>query len=156
MKIHINLISIRFRVVIKMVKDVEAEKFISLAKDELKKIKELTPPQWANFAKTGSHKKYPPKDEDWWYIRMASMLRKLQLRQPLGVSRLRTYYGGRKERGHKPERFRRAGGSHIRKIFQQLEKAGFVTTKKDGLKRGRLLTEKGQQFVRKIASEVKK
>ncbi|MEM5793194.1 MAG: 30S ribosomal protein S19e [Candidatus Aenigmatarchaeota archaeon] len=139
-----------------IVKEVDVDKFINLAKEELKKIKEISPPEWAKYSKTGSHRKYPPHLEDWWYIRAASILRKIQLRQPLGVSRLRTYYGGRKERGHKPERFRRAGGSNIRKILQQLEKAGFVTTKKDGLKRGRILTEKGQQFIRKIASEAKK
>jgi len=77
------------------------------------------------------------------------------LRQPLGVSKLRNYYGGKKERGHKPERFRRAGGNHIRKILQQLESAGLVITKKNGLKRGRLLTDKGMEFTRKIISEAK-
>ncbi len=139
-----------------MIKDVDPDKFIELAKEELKKIKEITPLEWATFAKTGSHNKFSPHQEDWWYIRAASILRKIQLRQPLGVSRLRTYYGGKKERGHKPERFRKAGGSHIRKILQQLESAGLVTTKKEGIKRGRLLTEKGQEFIRKVVSEAKK
>lgn len=139
-----------------MIKDVEVDKFIEAAKEELKKMKELKPPEWSRFAKTGTHKKFPPKDEDWWYTRTASMLRKIQLEQPIGTSRLRTYYGGKKERGHKPERFRKAGGKHIRKILQQLEEAGLVETKKEGLKRGRLLTEKGQKFVQKIVSGVKK
>jgi len=138
-----------------MIEDVDPDKFIELAKEELKKIKEITPLEWATFAKTGSHTKFSPQQEDWWYIRAASILRKIQLRQPLGVSRLRTYYGGKKERGHKPERFRKAGGSHIRKILQQLESAGLVTTKKEGMKRGRLLTEKGQEFIRKVVSEAK-
>ena len=139
-----------------MIEDVDPDKFIELAKEELKKIKEITPLEWATFAKTGSHTKFSPQQEDWWYIRAASILRKIQLRQPLGVSRLRTYYGGNKERGHKPSRFRKAGGSHIRKILQQLESAGLVTTKKEGIKRGRLLTEKGQEFIRKVVSEAKK
>ncbi len=139
-----------------MIKEVEPNKFIQIAKEELKKIKEIKPPEWSTFAKTGSHTKFSPQQEDWWYIRAASILRKLQLKQPLGVSRLKTYYGGKKERGHKPERFRKAGGSHIRKIFQQLEAAGFVATKKEGIKRGRSLTEKGREFVNKIVSEAKK
>jgi len=139
-----------------MINDVEADKFIDLAKEELKGIKEISPLEWSTFAKTGSHTKFSPQQEDWWYIRAASILRKIQLRQPLGVSRLRTYYGGNKERGHKPSRFRKAGGSHIRKILQQLESAGLVTTKKEGIKRGRLLTEKGQEFIRKVVSEAKK
>jgi small subunit ribosomal protein S19e len=139
-----------------MIKDVDPKKFIEIAKIEFKKIKELSPPEWARFAKTGSHTKFPPQNEDWWYTRAASMIRKIELKQPLGVSKLRTYYGGRKERGDKPSKFRRAGGSNIRKIFQQLEAAGFVTVRKDGKKRGRLLTEKGKQFVEKIVSEAKK
>jgi len=138
-----------------MIKDVDSTKFIEKAKEELKKIKEITPPEWAKFAKTGSNTKFSPQQEDWWYIRTASILRKIELKQPLGVSRLRIYYGGKKERGHKPERFRKSGGSHIRKILQQLESVGFVKTKNSGLKRGRLLTEKGQEFTRKIVSEVK-
>jgi len=139
-----------------MIKDVDPNKFIEIAKEKLKKIKEIKPPEWAVFAKTGSYTKFPPQQEDWWYIRAASILRKIQLRQPLGVSRLKTYYGGKKERGHKPERFRKAGGTHIRKILQQLEAAGLVKTKKEGIKRGRLLTEKGQQFIQKTILEAKK
>ncbi len=138
-----------------MIKDIDSSKFIKAAGDELKKIKEISPPIWATFAKTGSNTKFSPQQDDWWYIRAASILRKIQLRQPLGVSKLRNYYGGKKERGHKPERFRRAGGNHIRKILQQLESAGLVITKKNGLKRGRLLTDKGMEFTRKIISEAK-
>jgi len=139
-----------------MIREVEPDKFIQIAKEELKKINEIKPPDWSKFVKTGVHTKYPPQQEDWWYIRVASMLRKIQLKQPIGVSRLRTYYGGKKDRGHKPERFRKAGGSIIRKIFQQLEAAGLVMTKKEGKKRGRFLTEKGKKFVIKIISEAKK
>ena len=139
-----------------MIKSFDPDRFIEITKEELKNIKEIAPPEWARFAKTGSHTKFSPQQEDWWYTRSASILRKIGLKQYIGVSRLRTYFGGKKERGHKPERFRKAGGAHIRKIFQQLEAAGLVKTKKEGLKRGRLLTEKGQQLIKKIVSEAKK
>ena len=139
-----------------MIKDVDSSKFIELAKEELKKMKELTPPEWSEFAKTGQHNKFPPQQSDWWHARAASIIRKIYSNQPLGVSRLKTYYGGKKERGHKPERFRKAGGSHIRKILQQLEAANLVKTEKEGLKRGRSLTEEGVKFVGKIVSEAKK
>jgi small subunit ribosomal protein S19e len=138
------------------IKEVEAEKFIELAEKKLKKYKELSPPNWAKFAKTGSHTKFPPHDDDWWYTRAASIVRKLEINPYLGVSRLRTIYGGKKERGHKPERFRKAGGNHIRKILQQLESAGLVETKNEGVKRGRFLTEEGKKFVGDVISEVKK
>ena len=88
-----------------MIRQIEPKKFIEICKEELKKIKEIKPPEWSRFAKTGVHKKFPPQQDDWWYIRSASILRRIYLDGPVGVARLRTYYGGRKERGHKPETF---------------------------------------------------
>jgi small subunit ribosomal protein S19e len=139
-----------------MIREIESSKFIELTKKELKKMKDMKPPEWSKFVKTGTHRKFAPNQEDWWYIRAASIFRKVALNQPIGVSRLRTYYGGKKERGHKPERFRRAGGSHIRKIFQQLEASGLVKAKEKGFRKGRILTEKGQELIKKIENEAKK
>ena len=68
--------------------------------------------------------------EDWWYIRAASIMRKLYIYGPVGVGSLRTAYGYRAKIGDKtrPERTRKAGGAIIRKILQQLEhvEAGHV------------------------------
>jgi len=133
------------------VKEVDAGKFIERAKEELKKFEELKPLPWSMFVKSGRHKERPPEQEDFWYIRAASILRKLY-DGSVGVSRLRTYYGGRKRRGRKPPHFYKASGNIIRKILQQLEKAGLV----EKAKKGRKLTSKGRKFLDKIASEVKK
>jgi len=132
------------------VRDVKAEKLIARLKEELKKIEEIKPLPWSFYVKSGSHRERPPEQEDFWYIRAASILRRLYLNGPVGVERLRTYYGGRKRRGTAPARFRKASGNIIRKILQQLEKAGFV--EKD--KKGRKLTRKGVSFLDKIAYEV--
>ncbi|MBU5688933.1 MAG: 30S ribosomal protein S19e [Candidatus Aenigmarchaeota archaeon] len=137
-----------------MIKQVKSDEFVKKCSEELKKLKEIQMPEWARYAKTGVHKKYPPHQEDWWYIRAASLLRRIGIDGPVGISRLRTFYGGRKERGHKPEKFRKAGGNAIRKILQQLERAGLVEQAKQG-KKGRVLTEKGRRFVAKIVEEVK-
>jgi small subunit ribosomal protein S19e len=67
----------------------------------------------------------------------------------VGISRLRTYYGGKKRRGYKPAHFRRASGNILRKILQQLEKSGLV----EKAKRGRKITSKGQKFLDKVAYE---
>ena len=64
----------------------------------IQKIEEIKPPDWAKFVKTGVHRKYPPQQEDWWYTRASSILMKIYLNGPVGVQRLRTYYGGKKER----------------------------------------------------------
>ncbi|MDI6825644.1 MAG: 30S ribosomal protein S19e [Candidatus Aenigmarchaeota archaeon] len=137
-------------------KDVDPKRFIEVCKEELKRVEKIKPPSWAKFAKTGMSRKFPPKQEDWWYTRAASILRRIYLDGPVGVQRLRTYYGGRKDRGHKPERFKKSGGSIIRKCLQQLESAELIQKSQNTKKKGRIISEKGKKFISKILSEVKK
>ncbi|RLG06951.1 MAG: 30S ribosomal protein S19e [Thaumarchaeota archaeon] len=119
----------------------------------LKENKVIEPPPWAPFVKTGVHKERPPQDPDWWYIRAAAIMRKLYIRGPIGVSRLRTLYGGRHRRGHSPPKFAKGSGAIIRKILQQLEDAGLVQ-KAD--KKGRILTPKGRELLEEAAKIVLK
>jgi small subunit ribosomal protein S19e len=121
-------------------------RMIEAVAEELKRTKVVTMPEWAKFVKTGVSRERPPEQPDWWYIRAASILRKIQIKQPIGVNRLRKIYGGRKNRGHKPEHKYKGSGSIIREILQQLEEAGFV--KKD--KEGRSLTPKGKEFLKNV------
>lgn len=87
-------------------------------------------------------------------LQVASIFRKIYIDGPVGIERLRTWYGGRKNRGHAPEHFYKAGGSIIRKALQQLEAAGFVQ-KVPG--EGRIVTPQGgQSFLDRIATELKK
>jgi small subunit ribosomal protein S19e len=132
------------------VRDISADKLIGKVAAELQKMEEMKPPEWAGFVKTGVHKERPPIQSDWWWIRAASMLRKLYLNQPVGVSALRREYGGRKNRGHKPEHRRNASGAVIRRILHQLEAAGMVKTEKG---KGRIITPKGMSFLDKLAKE---
>ncbi len=132
--------------------DVPADKLIEKVAKEFKKYKELTPPPWAKFVKTGVHKERPPDNPDWWYIRAASILRRIYIDGPVGVSRLRTYYGGRKKFGSAPEHFRKASGAIIRRILQQLESLGLV----EKTKKGRAITPKGRSFLDKMATQVAK
>ena len=53
--------------------DADAQELIEKAAEELKKIPEIKPPEWAAFAKTGMHKERPPAKNDWWYLRTASV-----------------------------------------------------------------------------------
>jgi small subunit ribosomal protein S19e len=130
---------------------VEAKKFIEKLASELEKMEEMKPPEWAKFVKTGVSRQRPPTQKNWWWIRSASIMRKLYLyKHPIGVERLRNIYGGRKNRGHKPEHKYKASGAIIRNILKQLEKAGFVKTEKG---KGRSLTKKGIEFLKKIEKE---
>ncbi len=142
--------------------DVPADLLIAkLAKYLKEKVKEVSPPPWAKFVKTGVHKERPPQDPDWWYVRCASILRKLYLKGPIGVERCRKFYGGRKDRGHAPEHTYKGSGAIIRKAFQQLEAAGLVEKVKKEIKGkevivGRGLTRKGRSLLDSLAHEVAK
>lgn len=131
--------------------DVETSKLIKAAAEELKKNEHIKAPAWAQFVKTGVHRERVPDSRDWWYTRVASLLRKIYLRR-VGVSRLRTVYGGRKHRGHKPERFFKASGNILRKGLQQLEAAGYVKKTREG----RQITAAGQKFLESMAFKVSK
>jgi small subunit ribosomal protein S19e len=103
--------------------------------------------------KTGSHVERVPQVPDWWYVRTASLLRKLYMNGPVGVQRLRKEYGGRKRKGNAPAHHRKAGGSIIRTSLQQLEKAGLVD-KVD--KSGRVVSKKGRSLLDAMSTQIKK
>jgi small subunit ribosomal protein S19e len=138
------------------VQEVEARKLVAKLKEELKAVESIKPPEWIAFAKSGSGRERPPIQKDFWYIRSASVLRRIYLNGPIGVEKLKTFYGSRKRRGTKPARFRKASGSILRKILQQLEAAGFVEKlDKKGVK-GRKISATGKKFLDKAAYEVSK
>lgn len=134
--------------------DADAQELIAKVADELKKMPEIKPPAWAPFVKTGMHKERPPVADDWWYVRTASLLRTVYRLGPVGVSKLRTKYGGKKNRGVKKEHFYKGSGNILRKSLQQLEKAGFVKFIEKGVHRGRVITPKGKSFLDKIAAQI--
>lgn len=116
----------------------------------LKESGEFTVPEWILYVKTSTHKQRPNTDPDFWYKRAASILRQIYVRKIVGVQRLRTRYGGRKNRGSQPPEFRRGGGKIIRVILQQAETAGLLEKVKTKKQSGRKLTEKGIQFLEAI------
>lgn len=132
------------------------EKLIKRAAEELKAKKIVQPEPWAKFVKTGHHKERTPDQEDWWFLRSASIMRMISRFGPIGTQKLRVKYGGRKDRGYKPERFYPASGSIIRSILQQLEKAEMLQQTQKGVHKGRILSPKGVSFLDKIAMQLLK
>ena len=132
--------------------EVPATELIEEIAKDLEKNPNTKMPQWAKFVKTGAHKERAPHDQNWYYFRLASILRKIYLNGPIGTERLRTYYGGKKWRGLKPRRFRKGGGKIVRTCLQQLEKDGLI--KKE--KKGRVITPKGTKYLNLKAKEVSK
>ena len=120
---------------------------------DLRSRDEIKPPEWTLFVKTGAHKERSPDDPDWWYVRCASILRKVYLRGPIGTERLRIDYGGKKRRGAKPNKFHKGSGAIVRTALQQLERAGFIM--KQGSK-GREMTNIGRSYMDKLSAALKR
>jgi len=130
--------------------DVPADDLISKLSDQLKKDKKINPPTWASYVKTGTHAEKIPQNRDWWYTRCASLVRKVYLHGPIGISDLKSYYGGRKRIGYNLDHHKDAGGAIIRNALQQLEASGYVEKKS----KGRSISSEGMKRVDRLATEI--
>ncbi len=134
--------------------DVPASLFIERVAKYLKEnVEQVQPPAWAAVAKTGSHTEKQPQDPDWWYIRSASILRKVYVHGPIGLEKLRSDYGGRKGFRVSLNHASKAGGSNIRKILQQLEAAGFIQITRP---KGRVMAPKGRKILQELSQDIQK
>lgn len=130
--------------------DVRPSDLIEATKERLKD--EIEQPKWSHFVKTSPAKERPPEQEDWWYTRAASILRKIYVDGPKGINSLRREYSDRRDRGHKPDHSRLGGGKIIRTICQQLEEAGFLEEEEG---KGRKITPEAQSFLDNLAKNLK-
>jgi small subunit ribosomal protein S19e len=136
--------------------DVPTNDLLERTAQKLKAVSDIKPPEWATFIKTGVHKERPPVSNDWWYMRAAAILRSVYNLGPIGVSKLRTKYGGNKNRGHKPGKFYKGSGSIVRKCLQQLTNAGLLVDKEKNGRKGKVITPKGASLLDKTAGEIYK
>ena len=136
------------------IRTINPSKYNSALAEALKEIASFKKPEWVDYVKSSAHKSRPIAEVDFWHKRAASILRQIYIKEIVGVERLRTRYGGRKDRGQRPPEFRKGSGNIIRKILQQAESAGLVEKIKDK-KSGRKLTEKGKDFLETVAGDSK-
>ena len=108
-------------------------------------------PGYVDFVKSGPSKERVPHERDFWFTRSASILRQVYLNGPIGVSKLRTRYGSRKEHVVHKHHHMKAGGSIIRDSLIELEKLKLVKNTKEG----RVITPQGKSFLDKISNELK-
>lgn len=133
---------------------VPSKLLIDLISEELKSNEKIfQPPKWADSIKLGvTRENAPEQRKDWWFVRVASILRKVYLHGPIGVIHVKKTYGGRKNRGCKPERTDGGSGAIIRHAFHQLEKAGYLTLVAG---EGRVISPEGRSFVDNVAYKIK-
>ena len=103
------------------VKDVSPHEFVKAYAAHLKRSGKIELPKWTDIVKTATFKELAPYDPDWYFIRAASMARKIYLRGGLGVGAFRRIYGGSKRNGSRPLHFCKSSGGIARHILQQLE-----------------------------------
>nr|P24494.1 RecName: Full=Small ribosomal subunit protein eS19G; AltName: Full=40S ribosomal protein S19G; AltName: Full=Eliminated protein NO. 1 [Ascaris suum]pir/A39106/ ribosomal protein S19.e - common roundworm [Ascaris lumbricoides]AAA29369.1 eliminated protein No. 1 [Ascaris lumbricoides] len=135
------------------VKDVDQHEIVQHIAKFLKKSGKVKVPEWSDVTKMGISKELAPLNSDWYYVRTASIARRLYVRSPTGVDALRLVYGGSKRRGVVPNHFAKASGSVIRKALQTLEAIKWVQKHPDG--NGRVLTKQGRKDLDRIASQMR-
>src|SRR3989344_1989471 len=113
--------------------NIKEENTSRLIKNTSEKLKpELKIPEWANYIKTGPSKERPPQNQDWWYLRAASILVAVYNKGPIGT-----------------EKLKRGSGKIIRTILQDLERLNYLEIKKDSVHKGRIITKKGISLLSK-------
>jgi len=133
------------------VKDVAADEFVQAYATHLKRSGKVEVPKWADIVKTGPHKELAPYNPDWYYIRLASVARKVYLRGGVGVGAFRKIYGGRKRNGTRPAHFTKGSGSIARSALKTLSSLKVVEIDPKG---GRRITQTGQRDLDRIAGRI--
>jgi small subunit ribosomal protein S19e len=131
--------------------EVPANLLIARVADRLKQEGKIAPPDWSRYAKTGVHREKSPLNPDWWFERVAAILRKVYIKGPIGSSRLAAEFGGRVDRGVKPYRARKGSRSIARHSLRQLEDAGYLEKLQ---KRGRVISPSGRRLLDKLSREI--
>ena len=131
---------------------VQPEKLIETIAEKLKEFPEISPPKGSEFWKTAFFKELAPTDsENFWYIRCASILRKVKKFGPIGVSKLRKFYGGRNRKGKGLHHSAKGSGKIIRVALQQLVKANLIEMRE---KQGKITTPEGTSLLERTAYEI--
>ncbi|MHA2394114.1 MAG: 40S ribosomal protein S19 [Promethearchaeota archaeon] len=128
---------------------VQPEKLIEVLAAKLRDFPEISPPEGLEFWKTAFYKELAPSDsEGFWYIRCASLLRKIKKHGPIGVNKLRKFYGGKNRKGSGLHHSARGSGKIIRVALQQLEAAKLIEINE---KQGRTLSSEGTSLLERTA-----
>ena len=133
------------------IQDVPAEYLIEETAKKLSE--EIEKPAWSDYIKTGMHNERAPQREDWFFVRMASILYRAFKWGTIGTESLRTYYGGRRNRGVKKEHHYKASGKVIRSAVQNLEKKGYLEKAQP---KGRKVSVKGFKLLNEMAKITEK
>lgn len=132
------------------VKSIPSDEFVLKLAAALKNKGTIKTQKWHDYVKTGCSRLYTPANQDWFYIRAAAMLRRLNSRDAAGTGAFRRVFGNVHMSTSTPHHFTKSSGGLIRNILKQLEAAKFV----EKTDKGRRLSKKGQQFLNDFAKSI--
>uniref|UniRef100_A0AC35TT14 40S ribosomal protein S19 n=1 Tax=Rhabditophanes sp. KR3021 TaxID=114890 RepID=A0AC35TT14_9BILA len=132
--------------------DVDQSELVKQTAAFLKKLGKVKVPENVDLIKLGRAKELAPMDADWYFIRAASLARRLYVKPGVGVGALKRSYGGNKRRGVIARHFQSAAGGNIRKALQTLEAIKWVEKSSVG---GRILSAQGRKDLDRIASQMR-
>ncbi|XP_049851174.1 uncharacterized protein LOC126325509 [Schistocerca gregaria] len=134
------------------VRDVAPSQLITAYAQHLKKSGGIQLPPWVDVVKTAVGKELSPYDSDWYYVRAASMLRKIYLNKSVGIGSFRKIYGAAKTNGLRPQHFALGSGSIARSILRNLETMRLIEKHPKG---GRRITAEGRRDLDSVARSIK-
>ena len=128
----------------------DAHKLVDAISSTLEKEK-VELPIHGDLIKTGCGRQYSPYEKNWFYTRMASIVRQAMCKDKVSMTGLAHKYGVRKNRGVKPTKFTRGSRYVIGKAIDNLIQLGwFDFNQTDGI-----ITEKAGKVLEKIMADLK-
>ncbi|ADM12650.1 40S ribosomal protein S19 [Encephalitozoon intestinalis ATCC 50506] len=130
--------------------DVRPEKFNEALKSYLKSTNKVVPIKDHDIMKTGEGREQAPIDEDWYFTRMASIVRQISIRGTVTPEYLANKYGSSKNRGCRPSKYVGAYPEIGISVLENLKNMGWINDHPQDM-----LTEKGKTVVKEIIEKVR-
>lgn len=118
--------------------------------EALKQNDQVELPKNHDLIKSGHGRQYSPEDADWFYVRMASIVRQTMCKGKVSLKGLAFRYGNRKNRGVRPTKFAMSSNFVNGSAIDQLKKIGWINyAQKDNI-----LTEKAKIVLKEIIEKI--
>lgn len=131
--------------------DVRPIKFNEALKAYLKSSKKIVLPENYDIMKTGEGRELAPYDDDWYFTRVAAIVRQIAKNGGVTSESIAERYGCRKNRGCRPSRFAPAYKEIGDSVLENLRNMGWINPTNSG----NMLTEQGVTVVREIIEKVR-
>lgn len=131
---------------------VKADPLIDGIRENLQNNQSITLPKDYVFIKTSHGKEFSPEDSNWFYIRMASIVRYAMCKGTVSLKGLCRKYSCRKNAGVRPSRYAKGSEFVIESAIEELKKIGWFSfdNKKD------ILTPKAKEILSEIMEKINK